>query len=138
MASSGDRRGGLLTAGAVLCIVAGVFLINNGAVVMANSLNCGPMPDLDSIRPFLPGLWVDYWWTRARIPEASPPVWFMVMGVPLLVPGMLAVVGGVSALKRKSFGLSLAGAICALLSGLLGMLAVVFVSLSRKEFEAKE
>jgi hypothetical protein len=53
------------------------------------------------------------------------------------VLGILAIVGGVSAIRRKRFGLSLAGAICALLSGLLGILAVIFVALGRRGFGAE-
>jgi len=48
--------------------------------------------------------------------------------------GIVAIVGGISAIKRKKFGLSLAGAICALLSGLMGILAVIFVTLGKREF----
>jgi len=50
--------------------------------------------------------------------------------------GIIAIVGGVSAIKRHSFGLSLAGAICALLPlNAFGVLAVIFVSLGKGEFE---
>ena len=80
--------------------------------------------------------------------------------------GVVAIVGGVSALRRKSFGLSLAGAICALPAGffgavpisvvspvsvvspasviyglvpvILGILAIIFVALSKGEFEAQK
>jgi len=55
----------------------------------------------------------------------------------LLALGILAVTGGISAIKTKSFGLSLAGAICALPSGLLGILAVIFVALGKREFGAE-
>jgi hypothetical protein len=57
--------------------------------------------------------------------------------LPILVLGVLAVVGGVSAIRRKRFGLSLAGAICAIISGLLGILAIIFVALGKREFGAK-
>jgi hypothetical protein len=60
------------------------------------------------------------------------------VGVPIFALGVVAIVGGVSALRRRSFGLSLAGAICALPSHILGILAIIFISLSKKEFEAKE
>jgi hypothetical protein len=64
------------------------------------------------------------------------PAWLTVAGVPLVVLGIVAIVGGVSALERKSFGLSLAGAICALGSGgILGILAIIFVSVSKREFQ---
>jgi hypothetical protein len=59
------------------------------------------------------------------------------VAVPLLALGIVAIIGGVSAIRRKSFGLSLAGAICALPSNILGILAVIFVSVSKREFEAE-
>jgi uncharacterized membrane protein YbaN (DUF454 family) len=65
-------------------------------------------------------------------------MWLIIVGVTLFALGIVAIVGGVSALRRKNFGLSLAGAICALPSMPLGILAVIFVSVSNKEFEAKE
>lgn len=40
-------------------------------------------------------------------------------------------------MKRSRFGLALAGDISALLSGTLGVLAVIFVSLAKGEFEPK-
>jgi len=59
------------------------------------------------------------------------------IGLPLLVLGTASVVGGISALKRKRWGLALAGGICALvpLQALLGVLAIVFLAMSRAEFE---
>jgi hypothetical protein len=55
----------------------------------------------------------------------------------LIVLGIVAIVGGVYALKRKVWGLSLAGTICAFLSpplGFLGLLAIIFVVLGKDEF----
>jgi hypothetical protein len=67
------------------------------------------------------------------------PFGLIIIGVPFIIAlGIVAIVGGVSALRRTNFGLSLAGAICALPSGILGILAVIFVSLSKGEFEAKK
>ena len=66
---------------------------------------------------------------------ADVPIWLIIVGGLLLVLGIIAIVGGVSAIRRKSFGLSLAGAICALIPlNLLGLLAVIFVSLGKREF----
>jgi hypothetical protein len=99
------------------------------------------------------------------------PTRLIAEGVPLLVLGAIAVAGGVSAMRRKSFGLSMAGAVCALpsvifglslagafpaldrlmlfvpLSGriffafpsvILGILAVIFVALGKRELRAEE
>jgi len=45
-------------------------------------------------------------------------------------------VGGVFALRRRFWGLALAGSICALSGAtVLGILAIVFVVMGRSEFE---
>jgi hypothetical protein len=54
-----------------------------------------------------------------------------------IVLGVVAIVGGVYALRRRIWGLALAGAICALLTpplGILGLLAIIFVVLGKDEF----
>jgi hypothetical protein len=86
------------------------------------------------IMPMHPGDWFGY--IMPFMPAI--PMWLIVVGVPLFALGIVAIVGGISALRRRSFGLSLAGAICALPLVPLGILAVIFVSLSNKEFEARE
>jgi hypothetical protein len=159
MESNGAGRSGLLTAGGILSIIGGAFeLIGGGAImalVVSPGLRRGLLPDL----PMQPPAW------------PFTPFWLTIIGVPLLVLGVIAILGGVSAIRRRSFGLSLAGAICALpsvifgwylavaaltevggvslppvmaicglASAILGILAVVFVSLSKREFggERKE
>lgn len=59
------------------------------------------------------------------------------VGFMLLVLGILAVTGGIYALLRKVWGLALAGAICAIFSPgwIMGILATIFVSISKDEFE---
>jgi len=62
--------------------------------------------------------------------------WLIIMGIILGILGIVAITGGISAIRRSGFRLSLAGAICALLPfNLLRLLAVIFVSLGRGEFE---
>jgi hypothetical protein len=126
-----NSRGKLLTAGGILSIVAGIFQINNGGVLMAFFLTHDLEPLWEIFR-FLPGFWVE--WADIHY---GPPIWQMIMGVFFLVLGILAVTGGISAIRRKKFGLSLAGAISALPSGLLGILAVIFVALGKREFGAE-
>ena len=162
MASSGvSSRSGLLTAGGVLSILAGTFEVIGGGALVA--LVVSPAVQHALLYPLIIAVWPPRW--------PVVPTWLIIVGVALLVLGTIAIVGGVSAVKRKSFSLSLAGAICALPSvifglslagaipglssvirdlrlagtifctlpaGLLGILAVVFVALGKREFGAKE
>ena len=130
MASTGSNRSGLLTAGGILSIIGGTFEVIGGVIMMVLTMRAGILLRLALI-PFHHG----DWWERI-IPVL--PTWLIIVGVPILVLGIVAIIGGVSALRRKSFGLSLAGAICALPSSILGILAVIFVSLSKREFEAQK
>jgi hypothetical protein len=62
-------------------------------------------------------------------------MWWIIGGGILVVLGIIAITGGISAIKRKSFGMSLAGAICAFIPfNILGLLAIIFVSLGKREF----
>ena len=62
-------------------------------------------------------------------------VLLLATGIPLLVLGILALVGGIYALRRKVWGLALAGSIATVLfSQLLGILAIIFIALSEDEF----
>ncbi len=66
---------------------------------------------------------------------------FSFIAIPGIILSIVAIVGGIYALKRKLWGLALAGAICSLLFTLpflgwiLAILAVIFVSLGKGEFE---
>jgi hypothetical protein len=135
--SNGSHRSGLLTAGGVLSMVAGVCEALSGGLMVA-SAHPGWSLSLWGLTFYAvyPGMRSGHilfrlWQEGTILVEYT---WFVIIGVPLLVLGVLAVVGGISALRRKRFGLSLAGAICALPSVIFGILAVVFVSLSKREF----
>lgn len=77
------------------------------------------------------------------MPVAAPFAYALVtvglFGVLWLGAGVMALVGGIFALQRRRWGLSLAGAICALMppATLLGIVSTVFVALSREEFGAE-
>jgi hypothetical protein len=61
---------------------------------------------------------------------------YTLIGILLIVLGVIAIVGGICALRRRIWGLALAGSICALPTGLiLGILAVIFVISGKREFE---
>jgi hypothetical protein len=130
MASDGSNRSGLLTAGGVLSIVAGALEVIGGLLIAILTVGIGILLRLAHI-PFRPGDWGGHL-------GPCVPFWLIIVGVPLFALGIVAIVGGVSAVRRGSFGLSLAGAICALPSMILGILAIIFVSVSKGEFEAKE
>ena len=59
-----------------------------------------------------------------------------VLGALFLGTAIVALIGGISALQRKRWSLSRAGAICAVLppSTLLGILSIVFITMARDEF----
>ena len=126
MASNSSGRSGLLTAAGILSIIGGAFEVIGGGIMVAliglgipHRLLCLPLqPRLES----------------ACGMHIIPICWILIIGGLLLVLGIIAIVGGVSAIRRKSFGLALAGAICALPSIILGILAVIFVCLGKREF----
>jgi hypothetical protein len=65
-----------------------------------------------------------------------PVILLSMVVIVLAILGVLGVVGGVYMLKRKNFGLSLAGSIAAFLPfNLLGLAAIILLALSKKEFE---
>ena len=73
---------------------------------------------------------------RRAADEVDPLVILIVITVPLAVLGILALVGGIYALRRKKWGVALAGAVAAALPfSLLGIAALVFTALSREEFD---
>jgi hypothetical protein len=127
MASNGNGRAGLLSAGGILSIIVGVFEVIGGGLIAA--LMTLSIPFWHPSFPFFPEFG-DFLGARLTI--------VIILGIVVAVLGIVAIVGGISAIRRKGFGLSLAGAICALPSGILGILAVIFVSLARGEFAPEE
>ncbi len=63
--------------------------------------------------------------------------WLGAIGTPAIIFGIIAIVGGIFALRRRIWGLALAGSICALIGGgfILGILAIIFVIMGKGEFE---
>jgi len=72
------------------------------------------------------------------IPDVPPYLFpiFTALSLPFAIVGTLAIVGGIFALRRKIWGLALAGSIAAFFPcWILGLPAIVFVALAKKEFE---
>ncbi len=70
-----------------------------------------------------------------EIPEWLPVI-IMLIGAPRLLIDILAVVGGIYCLKRKAWGLALAGSIAAVFSRfVLGAVALVFVIWGKDQFK---
>lgn len=59
-----------------------------------------------------------------------------ILWIPMIITGATSLIGGIYALKRKSWGMALTGAITALIWPLstLGVAAIILVALSRHEF----
>jgi len=114
------------TTAGILSIVAGAFGVIGSIVFLTLGTIAGGLlgviglPDLSSIIfPALAGIIG----ALAAIPLAF---------------GIVAIIGGIHALKRRKWGLALAGAICALIACpgfVLGTLAIIFVSMGKGEFE---
>ena len=127
MTSNGSDRSRLLTAGGVLSIIGGVLELIGGGIVEGIGIKYiigGPFWLIEVI-PWVPG---------DVIVVSELPAIVIIVGILILALGAIGIAGGISALNRKSFGLSLAGAICILPTVILGILAVIFVSVSKKEF----
>jgi len=75
--------------------------------------------------------------------EGIPPDFFIGMGVVICLLAVVAIVGGISALRKRRWGLALAGSICAIFAGVplylaglfLGIPAVVFTALGKEHFK---
>jgi hypothetical protein len=116
------ERGGLLSAGGILSVTVGVAQVIFGFLAVLIGLN---------ISLWLPSL--PYLGDPLSVLKQYPVI-AVIIGASLILLGIVAILGGRAAMKRSSFGLALAGAICALPSGTLGVLAVIFVSLAKGEF----
>jgi hypothetical protein len=128
MASSGSSRGGLLTAGGILSIIGGALEVIGGAIMVGLVIAHRELFRLGSSTTGHPGIY-------SGLFGFVDLIWLIIVGVPIFALGIVAIIGGVSAIRRNSFGLYLAGAISALTSLILGILAIIFISLSKKEFE---
>ncbi len=73
------------------------------------------------------------------IPGFPGASFIALLAIPGIILSIIAIVGGIYALRRSVWGLALAGAICAffvlpLLGWILAILAIIFVALGKREF----
>ena len=106
--------GALRIVGAIVLLMGVMFFI---PVVV--SVGPGPAPDMPN--------WM--------IPGVLSTI--LIIGlIFLLIVGIIPIIGGIYALQRKKWGLALAGSIVAILgSSVMGILATIFVAMSKDEFE---
>jgi len=133
MASGDSRRIWLLTAGGILSIIAGIYQIIGGLFFAPIIIDSFPFPAF-----FRTYFFFIYWQVEIGLVMdglyGTRPV--LLVSICNVVLGIMAVVGGISAIKRKWFSISLAGAVGALSTVPLGILAVNFVVLGERAFKA--
>jgi hypothetical protein len=155
MVPTGSHRRASLTAGGILSIAGGAFAVVGGGIMVRLVIAHRDLFALvgHGVSGGTVGIFLGPF-------GAVDLIWLIIVGVSFLVLGVVAVAGGVSAIRRRSFGLSLAGAVCAVpplvlawyfgvgalsevvvfqaIYGValivLGVLAVILVGLGRREF----
>jgi hypothetical protein len=110
-----ERRSGKLTIGAFLCIAAGIMTVILGGFYLAGGA-VGAIGTAGASRSML-----------------------ILWGIIFISLGLIAILGGRYALKRKQFALAIMGGAAAAITltwpGIaLGIPAIILIALSRKEF----
>ena len=97
-------------AGGIMTIIGGCFGIGVGAFLAAVGSIAGALTDM---------------------------MWFTGIGPGLIGIGIVALIGGIYALKGRVWGFALAGAILAIIcGGPFGILGTIFIALRKREFSA--
>jgi len=110
-----------LTAG-ILELISGAACLLGALILLIIALVGGGLfklldTDLD---PLFPGI---------------PIAILIIVALPILVLGILEIVGGISAVQARKWGWALTGAICACLtSSLMGIAAIIFTVLGKNDF----
>jgi len=130
------------TTAGILTIIAGAIGIGRGGFMFVLAGLIGRarafIPELtDLIRRwagvFIPGT-IDIPSIIERVIRISSFA-LIVLGAVSLTFGIIALVGGIQAIRRRAWGLALAGSILALPSSfILGLLSIIFVSTGKREF----
>jgi len=116
------------TTAGILNIISGAFFLIGGIIVLSL---------LDQPRVAVP--WASYAMYSMRLegePSSSFVTTFIViLGTAALVPGVVSIVGGIFSIKRRLYGMALAGSISTFLSSfVLGIPTVVLTAVSKREF----
>ena len=98
------------TAAGVLCVIAGVGQVSVGAILTVAAFFAAELSGLE---------------------------WLGFVGIGVVVLGIISMVGGVCAMKRRRWGLALVGSICALVAVNIGLAipAILLLSLAKDVFE---
>ena len=111
-------RAWMPTTAGILSIIAGVVALCEGIAVAAVGMT-----------------WIYDWWYEWQVVEA-PLISFWIAAIILIAIGIVAIIGGSFALRKRVWGMALAGAICSLPSiWILAIPAIVFIAMSKQEFE---
>lgn len=109
------------TTAGILCIITGATRLMGGIIIF--------------ILGWLGDGILNLFWYGMPGTEFIPFLFLRIVAVIVVVFGIVAIVGGVYAIQRRTWGLVLTGSICAtLLSWLLGIPAIILTALSKKEF----
>ena len=116
---------------AEICIKCGVRLAKAEAVVGRRW-----MPTAAGILSIIAGVIAFFLFILVAAMDGPEGVAGAIFGLALIAIGIVAIVGGVFSLRRRIWGLALAGAICSVLGSLiLGIPGIVFIAMSKREFK---
>jgi len=116
------------TTAGILNIISGAFFLIGGIVIVSLLVQPATATSWASYAMYSMGL--------SGAPSTSFVTTFIViLGTAVIVPGIVSLLGGIYAIERSIWGLALAGSISTLLSSTpLGIPAIIFTALSKKEF----
>jgi len=109
-------------------LVAGVLNIVTGALSLLGSI---------IVSLGLGVFFTSTYWTGPGGIDASTVAIWTVFFLPYFIVGAVAIAGGIYAIRRRLWGLALAGAICSLMTiwaWPLGVASIIFIALSKNEF----
>ena len=113
--------GGIMSLVSGACGVLGMVTIIFVLLFIRYTLNKSPMPDTSGLPFGTVTLFVT--------------IIYGILGLGLLILGVLGIAGGVFALKKRHWGLALAGAIAGTITFFpCGVVAVIFIAMARPEF----